>query len=151
MSNIQTISELCGICEALVHIVEEQRKALAQHDALVLEDEIAKTRSRYTALLGRRNGRQPAGGINTMTETIIVALITGGLALFGTLGGSYLANRKSAALIAYRLEQLEQKVQAHNNLVERMYQVEERTELQEEKIKVANHRIDDLEGFHKPT
>ena len=51
-SNIQTISELCGICEALVHIVEEQRKALAQHDALVLEDEIAKTRSRYTALLG---------------------------------------------------------------------------------------------------
>ena len=40
-----------------------------------------------------------------MTETIIVALITGGLALFGTLGGSYLANRKSAALIAYRLEQ----------------------------------------------
>ena len=85
-----------------------------------------------------------------MTETIIVALITGGLALLGTLGGSYLANRKSAALIAYRLEQLEQKVQAHNNLVERMYQVEERTELQEEKIKVANHRIDDLEGFHKP-
>lgn len=44
-----------------------------------------------------------------MTETIIVALITGGLALFGTLGGSYLANRKSAALIAYRLEQLEQR------------------------------------------
>lgn len=84
-----------------------------------------------------------------MSETIIVALITGGLALFGTLGGSYLANRKSAALIAYRLEQLEQKVQAHNNLVERMYQVEERTELQEEKIKVANHRIDDLEDFHK--
>ena len=80
-----------------------------------------------------------------MTETIIVALITGGLALLGTLGGSYLANRKSAALIAYRLEQLEQKVQAHNNLVDRMYQVEERTELQEEKIKVANHRISDLE------
>ena len=40
-------------------------------------------------------------------------------------------------------------LQAHNNLVERMYQVEERTELQEEKIKVANHRIDDLEDFHK--
>ena len=85
-----------------------------------------------------------------MSETIIVALITGGLALLGTLGGSYLANRKSAALTAYRLEELERKVQAHNNLVERMYQVEERTELQEEKIKVANHRIDDLERFHKP-
>ena len=83
-------------------------------------------------------------------ETIIVATITGGLALIGTLVGTYFANRKSAALIAYRLEELEKKAQAHNNLVERMYQVEERTELQEEKIKVANHRIDDLEKFHKP-
>lgn len=52
MSNIKIISELCGICEALIRIVEEQRKALAQHDALVLEDEIAKTRNRYTDLLG---------------------------------------------------------------------------------------------------
>lgn len=79
-------------------------------------------------------------------ETIIVAA----LALVGTLAGTYFANRKSAALIAYRLEELERKVQAHNNLVERTYKLEERTELQEEKIKVANHRIDDLEHFHKP-
>lgn len=55
------------------------------------------------------------------------------------------ANDKTTALIAYRIEQLEKKVEAHNNLVVRMYHVEERTELQEEKIKVANHRIDDLE------
>ena len=80
-------------------------------------------------------------------ESIIVAV----LALVGTLAGTYFANRKSSALIAYRLEELEKKVQAHNNLVERTYKLEERTELQEEKIKVANHRIDDLEGFHKPT
>ena len=52
-----------------------------------------------------------------MTEAIIVAL----LGLAGTLIGSYLANRKSTALIAYRLEQLEQKVSKHNNLVERTY------------------------------
>lgn len=52
-----------------------------------------------------------------MTEAIIVAL----LGLAGTLAGSYLANRKSTALIAYRLEQLEQKVSKHNNLVERTY------------------------------
>jgi len=84
-----------------------------------------------------------------MSETIIVALITGGLALFGTLGGSYLANRKSAALIAYRLEQLEQKVQAHNNLIERTYELEKRTDLQEDKIKVINHRISDLEDYHR--
>ena len=41
-------------------------------------------------------------------------------------------------------------MQAHNNLIERTYKLEERTELQEEKIRVANHRIDDLEQFHKP-
>ena len=74
-------------------------------------------------------------------ETIIVAA----LALVGTLAGTYFANRKSAALIAYRLEELERKVQAHNNLIERMYQVEERTELQEEKIRAADRRIENLE------
>jgi hypothetical protein len=76
-----------------------------------------------------------------MSETIIVAI----LSLVGTLGGSYLAFRKSTALIAYRLEQLEIKVNKHNNLVERTYQLEKQCGLFDEKIKVANHRIDDLE------
>lgn len=76
-----------------------------------------------------------------MTETVIVAI----LSLIGTLGGSYFAQKKSAALIAYRLEQLEKKVQLHNNAVERLYEVEKTQEIHEEKIKVANHRIDDLE------
>ena len=52
-------------------------------------------------------------------ESIIAAV----LALVGTLAGTYFSNRKSTVLIAYRLEELEHKVQAHNNLVERMYQV----------------------------
>ncbi len=81
-----------------------------------------------------------------MNENIIVAA----LALVGTLAGAYLANRKSSALIVYRLEELEKRVQAHNNLVERTYHLEERTEVQEEKLRVINHRIEDLEGFHKP-
>ena len=76
-----------------------------------------------------------------MTEAIIVAI----LSLAGTLVGSFFAQRKSSALIAYRLEQLEKKVQAHNNLVERTYRLEEQVLVQEEKIKVANHRIEDLE------
>ena len=79
-----------------------------------------------------------------MTEAIIVAL----LGLAGTLIGSYLANRKSTALIAYRLEQLEQKVSKHNNLVERTYALEESVALLEERQKAANHRIDDLEKVH---
>ena len=76
-----------------------------------------------------------------MTEAIIVAL----LGFAGTLIGTYLANRKSAALIAYRLEQLEQKVAKHNGLVERTYHLEEAAAVFEEKLKVTNHRIDDLE------
>lgn len=76
-----------------------------------------------------------------MSETIIVAII----AFLGTVAGSYFANRKQSALIAYRLEQLEKKVMAHNNLVERTYALEKRADVYEEKIKVANNRIADLE------
>lgn len=75
--------------------------------------------------------------ITTDWSNIIVAVI----ALIGTFIGSYSGIR----LMSYRIEQLEKKVEKHNNLVERMYKVEEQTSLQEEKIKVANHRIDDLE------
>lgn len=81
-----------------------------------------------------------------MSDPIIVALI--GLA--GSALGSILGMMASAKLTSYRLEQLEQRVQAHNNLIERTYKLEERTELQEEKIKVANHRIDDLEKSSRP-
>ncbi len=80
-----------------------------------------------------------------MTDTIIVAL----LSLAGTLAGAYLANRKSTALIAYRLEQLEEKVNKHNNVIERTYKLEEQEALLEERVRVANHRIDDLEKFHR--
>ena len=80
-----------------------------------------------------------------MTETIIVAV----LSLIGTLAGAYLANRKSSALIAYRLEQLEDKVEKHNNVIERVYALERNEAVMDEEIKVANHRIEDLESFHK--
>ena len=79
-----------------------------------------------------------------MTEAIVVAV----LGLVGTLAGSYLANRKSTALVIYRLEQLEQKVSKHNNLVERTYALEESVALLDERQKVANHRITDLEKVH---
>ena len=77
-----------------------------------------------------------------MTETILVAA----LSLAGTLAGAYLANRKSAALVAYRLAQLEQKVGKHNQVIERTYALEEAVSVLDERIKVANHRIADLEG-----
>ncbi len=79
-----------------------------------------------------------------MSEAVMVALI--GLA--GSGAGAFGGILISSKLTQYRLEQLEKKVEAHNNLIERTYKLEERTEIQEEKIKVANHRIDDLESFH---
>lgn len=72
---------------------------------------------------------------------IIVAIITAAGALLGT----YAANRKSATLLEYRMKQLEDKVNLHNRVIERTYKLEELTALQDEKIKVANHRIDDIE------
>ena len=73
------------------------------------------------------------------------AIIVGVLALAGTLIGSMLSNNKTQALVIYRLQQLEEKVNKHNNLVERMYKMEEKQMVMEEQIKVANHRILDLE------
>ena len=81
--------------------------------------------------------------------TIISNLIVALFAMIGTLGGAYIANRKSAALLEHRMTQLEEKVSKHNNLVERMYNVEETASLLTEKLKVANHRIDDLEHQEK--
>ncbi len=78
-------------------------------------------------------------------ETVIV----GALSLLGTLGGAYFANRKSSALIAYRLEQLEEKVNKHNGVIERTYNLEKRVEVDEQRLKVTEHRIEDLEGYHK--
>ena len=78
-------------------------------------------------------------------DSVIVAMITGGLSLAGTLAGSYFSQRKTSALIAYRLEQLEDKVDKHNKVVERTFKLEERMSLTEKDIRVANHRIDDLE------
>ena len=80
-----------------------------------------------------------------MSETVIVAAI----GFMGTLCGAYFANRKSAALLAYRMEQLESKVNKHNQVIERTYKLEKHSALVDEQIRVANHRIGDLEDFHK--
>ena len=73
-----------------------------------------------------------------MTETIICALITGGLTLMGVL----IANGKQQAITDTKLDELTREVREHNNFARRM-------PVMEEKIAVANHRIDDLENEHK--
>lgn len=79
-----------------------------------------------------------------ISESLFISL----LSLAGTLLGSFAGILTSSKLSNYRIEQLEKKVEKHNNLVERMYKVEENDEVTEEKIKVINHRISDLEKIN---
>ena len=76
-----------------------------------------------------------------MPSEIIVAV----LSLIGTAVGSLAGIITANKLVVYRLEQLEKKVEQHNNLISRTYKLEENVSVIEEKISVANHRIDDLE------
>lgn len=78
-------------------------------------------------------------------ETVISSVITGAVAITTCLITQGMANRKTVALIEFKLEELSKQVEKYNSVVERTYRLEESTALQEEKIKVANHRIDDLE------
>ena len=66
---------------------------------------------------------------------VVAAAIT---AIFGFLG-TYLANRKQTVLIAYRIEELEKKVNKHNNLIERMY-------IAEGKITELQHDVSEMKG-----
>ena len=78
-------------------------------------------------------------------DNIIIALISFMGTLFGTFGGIITSNK----LTTYRIEQLEKKVEKHNKVVERVYVLEKEKAVFEEEMKVANHRIEDLEQFHK--
>lgn len=75
-----------------------------------------------------------------MSEGVWIAIIAFGGTLAGTFGGILTSSR----LTAYRLQQLEEKVDKHNELVERTYRLEENCSLLDEKIRVVNHRIDEL-------
>ncbi len=77
------------------------------------------------------------GGID-MTESILVALISGGLTLLGVI----ISNNKHQAVSDAKMEELTREVREHNNFARRVPVVEEQ-------IKVINHRLADLEEYHK--
>ncbi|MBQ8358649.1 MAG: hypothetical protein IJX37_01860 [Oscillospiraceae bacterium] len=86
-----------------------------------------------------------------MSEAIVVALITGGLSLIGVVVTCAVTARKNEhnqevaqAVMKSQMEELTREVREHNGFAKRMPVVEEQ-------IKVINHRIHDLELFHKPT
>lgn len=87
-----------------------------------------------------------------MTESIIAALISGSVTLLVCIINNNAQNKKTRAqhdetmgVMNYKLDDLIKKVEKHNGLVEKTYALEQCVALQEERIKVANHRIDDLE------
>lgn len=73
-----------------------------------------------------------------MLEAVVTALITGVLTLLGVI----VSNSRTQAVTETRIEELTREVREHNNFAKRMPVVEE-------KIAVINHRIDDLEQYHK--
>mgnify|MGYP000595710450 FL=1 len=76
-----------------------------------------------------------------MSAEIFTAAISLVGTLVGTLGGIAL----SSNLTNYRIEQLEKKVEKHNNLITRTYKLEQDFAVMDERVRVANHRIEDLE------
>lgn len=78
-------------------------------------------------------------------ETLISSIITGAVAITTCLITQGMANRKTVALIEFKLEELSKQVEKHNSVIDRTFKLEELTAVQEEKIKVANNRIADLE------
>lgn len=85
-------------------------------------------------------------------EYIIGPLITGGLALLGVIITNMMSNSKveqqlttNQAVTETKIDELSKKVEKHNSVIERVFLLEQKSAINEEKIKVANHRIDDLE------
>ncbi len=78
-------------------------------------------------------------------ETVIAAAITGIVTLGVCLVNNHYQSKETRNLIEYKLEELTRRVDKHNNVVERMYKLEQSSAVMDEQIKVANHRIDDLE------
>jgi hypothetical protein len=74
-----------------------------------------------------------------MNDTVIVGILSLIGTIAGTFGGILTANK----LTTYRIERLEEKVNKHNNLIERTYRLEGRMD-------EAFHEISDLKQYHKP-
>lgn len=76
---------------------------------------------------------------------IIVTIITGAVAIITCTINSIYQSNATRKMTEYKIDELSKRVDKHNHLVERMYALEKKEEVLEEKMDVANHRIADLE------
>ena len=86
-----------------------------------------------------------------MTEIIVALIALAGVIITNVIGSKETKKtiKANTDLTIYRIDQLEKKVEKHNQVVERVYILEKKDAVEEEEIKVINHRINDLEQFHK--
>ena len=80
-----------------------------------------------------------------MKIEVIASLISA----LGSALGTFLGIMVNSKLTNFRIEQLEKKVDKHNQVIDRVYELEKRDAVVEEEMKVANHRISDLEEYHR--
>ena len=78
-------------------------------------------------------------------ETIIAAGIGGVVTLVVCIVNNHYQQKQTRNLIEYKLDELTKRVDKHNNVIERVYALEQHEAVIDEQIKVANHRITDLE------
>lgn len=76
-----------------------------------------------------------------MTSEVLIAV----LSFLGTAAGSIVSILTANALTNYKIEELTKKVEKHNSVIDRVYKLEQGQAVTEQTIKVANHRIEDLE------
>lgn len=82
-------------------------------------------------------------------ETIIAAIITASVTLIVCLITNHAQQEKTRALLEYKIQELTKQVEKHNQVIDRVYSLERHEEVIDEKLKSANHRINDLEEYHK--
>lgn len=78
-------------------------------------------------------------------DTAWATIIGAAVAAAASIIVSWLNNKKQIDLIGYQIGELRKAQEKHNKVIERTYRLEEITAVHEEKLKVAGHRIDDLE------
>lgn len=86
-----------------------------------------------------------------MTEIIVALIALVGVIITNIIGSKETKKtiKANTDLTIYRINQLEKKVEKHNQVIERVYILERKDAVEEEEIKVINHRIADLEQYHK--
>lgn len=78
-----------------------------------------------------------------------IAAIVSLISVLGSALGTFAGIMVNSKLVNYRISQLEQKVDKHNQVIDRVYKLEQQEAVIDKEIKVANHRINDLEEYHK--